>query len=432
MRSLHQPARRRCRGAGAGTTRRAASRPPDPARRTAQAQAAVEAVGVGQQLACVPTWTTRPPSMTTIRSASTIGGQAVGDDERGPAAQQVRQGGLDQRLAGGVERAGGLVEDDQGRVLAEGPGDRQALAFALAELVAPLADDRRVALGQRRGEVVHQRGPGGGLDLRVARPRGRRSGCCRPGSGGRRPGPGARRRSGGGGRRWRAGGSARRRAGSRPRSGRRTAAAGSPACSCRSRSGPTRATFMPGSTRRRTSQTTGWPRLVAEADAVELDQPAGPPDRQRGSAGSASVGSRSRISPSRSTLATACSKTYARSASRATGPKSRAARRGGRDHLRRASSGPGAPPGAPTAKTSGRAHAADRPAEVRERRRRAGSPAPGGRGRRPSCAAKSAIFAGSRAYALITMRAVELLLEVAEDGVHLLADHRRWWPGSAA
>ena len=49
-------------------------------------------------------------------------------------------------------------------------------------------------------------------------------------------------------------------------------------------------------------------RLIAEADPVELDEPAGLPIGA-GSSGPATSGSRSRISPSRSTLAAACSKT---------------------------------------------------------------------------------------------------------------------------
>ena len=103
--------------------------------------------------------------MTMIRSASTIVESRCAMQKRGAAAQQVGQSGLDQGLAGGVERAGGFVEHHQGRVFAQRPGDGQPLTFALGELVTPFAHQGVITLGQGQGEVVHQRGAGGGLDL---------------------------------------------------------------------------------------------------------------------------------------------------------------------------------------------------------------------------------------------------------------------------
>ena len=55
------------------------------------------------------------------------GGQAVGDDEGRPPVQQFLEGGLNQELAGGVEIAGGLVEDEDVGILQQRPRDRQPL-----------------------------------------------------------------------------------------------------------------------------------------------------------------------------------------------------------------------------------------------------------------------------------------------------------------
>ena len=72
-------------------------------------------------------------------------------------------------LGVGVERAGGLVEDEDGRVLEQRARDREALALAAGERGAALADDGVVAVGQAADEVVRVGGSGGRLDLaRVA------------------------------------------------------------------------------------------------------------------------------------------------------------------------------------------------------------------------------------------------------------------------
>ena len=74
---------------------------------------------------------------------------------------------LHERLVLGVEVAGGLVEDDDRRVLQQHPGDGQPLLLAARQAVAPLADDRVVALGQAGDHVVDLGGPAGRLQLGV-------------------------------------------------------------------------------------------------------------------------------------------------------------------------------------------------------------------------------------------------------------------------
>ena len=75
-----------------------------------------------------------------------------------------------------VERGGRLVEDEDARVLEQHAGQRDALLLAAGQLVAALADDRVVALGQLADAVVdgRQRAPPPGarvgrVGLRVGR-----------------------------------------------------------------------------------------------------------------------------------------------------------------------------------------------------------------------------------------------------------------------
>ena len=64
---------------------------------------------------------------------------------------------LDHELALGVEVGGGLVEDQDGRILEERARDGEALALAAAEPHAALAHQRPVALGQAGDELLRVR-----------------------------------------------------------------------------------------------------------------------------------------------------------------------------------------------------------------------------------------------------------------------------------
>ena len=87
-----------------------------------------------------------------------------------PAIRRVQRR-LHLRLALGVERAGGLVEQQDRRVLQEGAGDGDPLALAAGEARARLADQGVVAVRQGGDEVVGGGGAGGGLDLGRGRAR---------------------------------------------------------------------------------------------------------------------------------------------------------------------------------------------------------------------------------------------------------------------
>ena len=82
------------------------------------------------------------------------GREPVGDGDRGAVARDVLQRPLNGRFGLVVHGAGRLVEDQHGRVLQDGPGDRDPLALASRELLAALAHDRLVSAGEPQDEVV--------------------------------------------------------------------------------------------------------------------------------------------------------------------------------------------------------------------------------------------------------------------------------------
>ena len=93
------------------------------------------------------------------------GRQPVGDHEAGAVRAQRRHGLLDEHLGAGVDRAGGLVEDEDRRVGQERPGDGEQLLLAGADVAALVVDDRVVAVGQRVHEAVDVGGRAAAMDL---------------------------------------------------------------------------------------------------------------------------------------------------------------------------------------------------------------------------------------------------------------------------
>ena len=106
---------------------------------------------------------------------ATDGGQAVGDDQRGAAAHQPGQCILDQAFALGIERRGGFVEDQDGRILEHGAGDGDALPLAAREFGPAVTDVRVVTFGQLPDKLVGIGRAGRRLD-RFARGAGHREG----------------------------------------------------------------------------------------------------------------------------------------------------------------------------------------------------------------------------------------------------------------
>src|SRR4029450_5847511 len=93
------------------------------------------------------------------------GGQPVGDDDGGASGAEAVEGVGDAGLAGRVQVAGGLVQDQQGRVGDPGPGEGDQLALPGGQQGAPLTDLGVEAVGQAGDDLVGPDGPSGGLDL---------------------------------------------------------------------------------------------------------------------------------------------------------------------------------------------------------------------------------------------------------------------------
>src|SRR5205085_2068991 len=72
---------------------------------------------------------------------------------------------LDFALGLGVERRGGLVEDQDPRRLQDHPGNGDPLLLAAGKLEAAFADHRLVAVRQCGNEIVDMGSPGRCLDL---------------------------------------------------------------------------------------------------------------------------------------------------------------------------------------------------------------------------------------------------------------------------
>src|SRR6266508_1157546 len=93
-----------------------------------------------------------------VQHQDLVGGQhrrqPVGDRDRGPPGKQRLEGRLDELLGDGVQVGGGLVQQQDARVLEDHPGDRDPLLLPARQPVATLPDDRVVAVGQRADEAV--------------------------------------------------------------------------------------------------------------------------------------------------------------------------------------------------------------------------------------------------------------------------------------
>src|SRR5207249_5435683 len=82
------------------------------------------------------------------------GGQAVSDHDRRRPLDHSVDGLLDQALGLAVERAGGLVEDQDLWVRDDRAGDGDTLALSARQANPPVADHRVVPVGERHDEVV--------------------------------------------------------------------------------------------------------------------------------------------------------------------------------------------------------------------------------------------------------------------------------------
>ena len=91
------------------------------------------------------------------------------DANRGAALHQFVERGLDGAFGFGVERAGGLVQNQNRRVVQDGAGDGDALALAAGKRDALFADDGVKAVRLLHDEIVGEGVAGGGDDFLVGR-----------------------------------------------------------------------------------------------------------------------------------------------------------------------------------------------------------------------------------------------------------------------
>ena len=92
-------------------------------------------------------------------------GETVGDDQDGPVAVVARQACQDCLFGPGIHGGEGVVEDENGRVLEECPGNGGPLLLPAGQGHAPFTHESHVAVGQTL-HVGRQTGhPGGCLDL---------------------------------------------------------------------------------------------------------------------------------------------------------------------------------------------------------------------------------------------------------------------------
>ncbi len=82
------------------------------------------------------------------------GGQAVGDHQGGVVGGDAPQGGLDGLLGARVQGRGGLVEDQDGGIFEDHPGDGHPLLLAARQLQSAFAHRGVIALGRGLDELV--------------------------------------------------------------------------------------------------------------------------------------------------------------------------------------------------------------------------------------------------------------------------------------
>src|SRR5262249_56365268 len=93
------------------------------------------------------------------------GAKAMRDGKGGAAFDQARDGILNLFLSVGIDRGGGLVKNQDARVVQDCSRDADALPFAAAECLAAFADLCVIAVGLLDDEVVRVGGLGRGHDV---------------------------------------------------------------------------------------------------------------------------------------------------------------------------------------------------------------------------------------------------------------------------
>ena len=91
----------------------------------------------------------------------------MGNDKSSPPAAQSIQALQKRLFSGGIQCAGGFVENQDRRVLKEGPRNRNALAFTAGKCRSALTDRRAVAIREPINELRGTRRARCLFDLRL-------------------------------------------------------------------------------------------------------------------------------------------------------------------------------------------------------------------------------------------------------------------------
>ena len=95
----------------------------------------------------------------------------MGDAQGGAPDHERFEGGLNGPLRLGIEGAGRLIENEDGRVAQDRPGNGNALTLSARQRITPFSDHRIVAQRLFADEAIGMSGPGRSLDLGVGGPR---------------------------------------------------------------------------------------------------------------------------------------------------------------------------------------------------------------------------------------------------------------------
>src|ERR1051325_1404035 len=87
--------------------------------------------------------------------------ETMGHDESSAAVHQFLDRLHDGSFGGGIERGGRLVQEEDRRILQEGPGNPDSLSLANAKVAAPFADRAVITSGQAADKLISLGAPGG-------------------------------------------------------------------------------------------------------------------------------------------------------------------------------------------------------------------------------------------------------------------------------
>ena len=93
------------------------------------------------------------------------GGKTVSDYENSAAGHEIVQSILNEQFRFGVELGSRFVQNEDGSVLQQGAGNREALALAAGKALAAIADQGPITVRHLHDEIMREGGLSGGNDF---------------------------------------------------------------------------------------------------------------------------------------------------------------------------------------------------------------------------------------------------------------------------